>query len=113
MESGIPRLLYVVNNAAFFLSHRLPIARAARAAGWDVHVAMPEGPAAAEVRAEGFAFHRIALRRGGLSAANGIRVVIAQAATATPPSSGVARAWTDRPPGHAKAPQRRAMRPTS
>lgn len=35
------RLLYVVNNPAFFLSHRLPLARAARAMGLEPHLAAP------------------------------------------------------------------------
>ena len=34
-----PRLLYLVSEDWYFLSHRLPMARAARAAGYDVHVA--------------------------------------------------------------------------
>lgn len=33
------RLLYVVNIPEFFASHRLPVARAARDAGWEVEVA--------------------------------------------------------------------------
>ena len=39
------RLLIVVNDAAFFLSHRLPIADAARKAGYEVHIATGPGPA--------------------------------------------------------------------
>jgi glycosyltransferase involved in cell wall biosynthesis len=35
----MPRLLFVVNIPRFFVSHRLPLALAARAAGYDVHVA--------------------------------------------------------------------------
>jgi glycosyltransferase involved in cell wall biosynthesis len=35
------RILFVVNHAGFFLSHRLPVALAARDAGYDVHVATP------------------------------------------------------------------------
>jgi len=62
-----PRLLYVVNNAAFFLSHRLPIAVAARKAGFDVHVATPPGEAARRIAEAGFPFHPIRLRRGGKS----------------------------------------------
>ena len=34
-----PRLLYVVTEDWAFLLHRLPMARAARAAGYEVHVA--------------------------------------------------------------------------
>ena len=33
------RVLFVVNDAGFFLSHRLPLAEGARARGYDVHVA--------------------------------------------------------------------------
>ena len=37
------RLLFVVNNPAFFMSHRLPVALAAQRAGYDVHVATMDG----------------------------------------------------------------------
>lgn len=59
------RLLFVVNNPAFFLSHRLPLALAARDAGFDVHVATMDGPAVAEVRAHGLVHHVIPLSRSG------------------------------------------------
>lgn len=59
------RLLFVVNDAAFFLSHRLPIALAARAAGYDVHVATPDGAAARRVEAHGFPWHGYPLERSG------------------------------------------------
>lgn len=36
-----PRLLFVVNDANFFLSHRLPLALTARKEGYDVAVACP------------------------------------------------------------------------
>lgn len=61
------RLLYVVNNASFFLSHRLPLALAAREAGWDVHVATPMGPAVKEVEGIGLPWHSIQLSRSGVS----------------------------------------------
>ena len=60
------RILYVVNDAAFFLSHRLPIAAAARAAGFDVHVATPEGEAARGIPRLGFAFHALDMTRSGM-----------------------------------------------
>lgn len=41
MTPAPPRLLYVVNHLKFFFSHRLPLARAARHAGYEVHVAAP------------------------------------------------------------------------
>jgi glycosyltransferase involved in cell wall biosynthesis len=32
------KILYIVNNVAFFVSHRLPLAIAARRSGWEVHL---------------------------------------------------------------------------
>lgn len=60
-----PRLLYVVNNPAFFLSHRLPIALAAQKAGYQVHVATMNGPAVAQIRAQGLTHHVLPLSRSG------------------------------------------------
>lgn len=62
-----PRLLLVVNDAAFFLSHRLPLALGARAAGFDVHVATPRDAASLRIEAEGLPFHALPLSRGGMS----------------------------------------------
>lgn len=59
------RLLIIVNNPAFFLSHRLPIALAAKAQGYEVHVATMDGAAAKQVRAQGLQHHVIALTRSG------------------------------------------------
>lgn len=36
---AVRRVLFIVNTARFFVSHRLPLAIAARSAGYDVHVA--------------------------------------------------------------------------
>lgn len=60
-----PRVLIVTNEASFFLSHRLPIAIAARAAGFEVHVATMPGPAVHHVEAMGFAHHALPLTRSG------------------------------------------------
>ncbi len=59
------RLLFVVNNPAFFLSHRLPIALAAQQAGYDVHVATMDGPSVAIVRQHGLKHHVIPMSRSG------------------------------------------------
>lgn len=60
-----PRLLMVLNDAPFFLSHRLPVAQAARDAGFEVHIAVPEeAEPCAAMRSEGFVVHDIPLRRG-------------------------------------------------
>lgn len=59
------RLLMVVNNPAFFLSHRLPVAQGAQAAGYEVHVATMAGPAVAQIRQLGFVHHAIPMSRSG------------------------------------------------
>lgn len=59
------RLLFVVNDPSFFLSHRLPIALAARKQGYDVHVATTDGEAKSAITAAGFTHHRVALTRSG------------------------------------------------
>ena len=61
------RLLYVANDDFAFLLNRLPMARAAREAGFEVHVATRVSDGAAAIEAEGFILHRIPFRRGGLS----------------------------------------------
>lgn len=59
------RLLFLVNDAAFFISHRLPLAIAARENGFEVHVATPEANASTKIKAAGFIFHAIPLSRSG------------------------------------------------
>src|SRR5580698_9305162 len=65
MTASPPRLLFVVNAAWFFISHRLPLAEAARRAGYEVHIA--SGAATAdEVRSleiAGFNYHSLGLKR--------------------------------------------------
>ena len=62
-----PRILYVTAEDWAFLSHRLPMARAARDAGFDVHVATRVQDGAAAIEAEGFTLHPISYARGSLS----------------------------------------------
>jgi glycosyltransferase involved in cell wall biosynthesis len=57
------KILYVVNDAPFFLSHRLPLALAAKAAGYHVHVATPDSPSATAIQKHGLQFHAIPLHR--------------------------------------------------
>jgi glycosyltransferase involved in cell wall biosynthesis len=61
------RLLYVVNEDFAFLLNRLPMARAARKAGYEVHVATHVNNGADAIEAEGFIVHPIPLQRGGIS----------------------------------------------
>lgn len=58
-------LLFVVNDAGFFLSHRLPLAIAAREAGYMVAVATPSSDAVSQIEAEGFRHYAVPLSRGG------------------------------------------------
>jgi glycosyltransferase involved in cell wall biosynthesis len=62
-----PRVLYVVSEDWAFLSHRLPMARAARDAGFEVHIATRVQDDAEAILAEGFALHPIPFARGSLS----------------------------------------------
>jgi glycosyltransferase involved in cell wall biosynthesis len=66
-EQNRPRLLYVTAEDWAFLSHRLPMARAARGAGFDVHVATRVQNGRAAIEAEGFTLHAIPFARGSLS----------------------------------------------
>lgn len=63
------RLLYVVNVAWFFLSHRLALARAAAGAGYEIHLASDfEDPVEVEaVQAAGVHFHHFPVSRSGLN----------------------------------------------
>ena len=61
------RLLYVVNHAGFFLSHRLPLALAARDAGYDVHVATPRSKHVPQIETTGLIWHDLRLSRSGVN----------------------------------------------
>lgn len=51
------RLLFLVTEDWYFCSHRLPIARAAKLAGYDVHVACRVRSHAARIEQEGITLH--------------------------------------------------------
>lgn len=59
------RLLFVVNDAAFFISHRLPIALSAQRNGYEVRIASMPGPAVAEINKHGFSHYELPLTRSG------------------------------------------------
>ena len=69
------RLLIVVNHAGFFLSHRLPIAIAAKERGWDVHVATPRSKHVPRIEAAGLQWHPLRLTRSGLNPFGELRAV--------------------------------------
>lgn len=61
------KILYVVNEPWFFLSHRLPTALAAKQQGDTVHVATRNGIGVKEIISNGFVHHEIPLSRNGSS----------------------------------------------
>ena len=69
------RLLYVANEDYAFLMHRLPMARAARDAGFEVHVATNVNKGAGAIEAERFVLHPIPFRRGGLSPSSALPAI--------------------------------------
>jgi glycosyltransferase involved in cell wall biosynthesis len=73
-----PRLLIVVNSIYFFLSHRLPIAEAAMARGFEVHVAgeFEQPSEAAELRMRGIHFHELETARGSVRVGRGLRLAL-------------------------------------
>lgn len=72
-----PRLLYVVTEDWYFLSHRLAMARAARAAGFEVHVATNVADGATAISTEGFRLHPVPFARGRLSPIDTFKTVAA------------------------------------
>jgi glycosyltransferase involved in cell wall biosynthesis len=69
------KLLYVVTEDWYFMLHRLPMARAARDAGYEVHVATRVVDCRMQIESEGFILHAITLRRGSLNALALLRTV--------------------------------------
>lgn len=78
LEAAAPRrILYIVNEDFAFLLNRLPMARATRKAGFEVHVATHVSGGADSIQAEGFVLHPIPLQRGGLSPLAAISAIVA------------------------------------
>jgi glycosyltransferase involved in cell wall biosynthesis len=62
---GGPHILFVVNACWFFVSHRLPLARAAQRQGFTVHVAASPDETTAQLEAAGIRFHPLPFSRKG------------------------------------------------
>ena len=60
-----PKLLFLVTEDWYFCSHRLPLARAARDAGFAVAVATRVRKHGEAIQAEGFSLHPLSWRRRG------------------------------------------------
>lgn len=65
-----PRILCIINEDWFFLSHFLPWARAARAAGFEVVLLAARGPASERIEAEGMRVVAAKAARAGLAPKN-------------------------------------------
>lgn len=61
------RILFVITEDWYFLSHRLHLARSLKEQGWEVGVATAPGQKAAQVRDEGFDYFPVRLRRRSLN----------------------------------------------
>ena len=62
------RLLFLMNEALFFTTHRISAALAAQTAGYEVHVAAPfEADPVSVIQGCGFHYHDLPLKRGGRS----------------------------------------------
>jgi glycosyltransferase involved in cell wall biosynthesis len=72
-----PKLLFLVTEDWYFCSHRLPVARAARAAGFEVVVATRVRAHGEEIRDEGFTLRPIAWRRRGDGLRGAVRAISA------------------------------------
>jgi glycosyltransferase involved in cell wall biosynthesis len=75
MKKSSYKIIFVVTEDWYFWSHRLPMARAARQAGFDVGVATRVSSCGDDIRAEGFSLHELDWTRGSLSLPGGLRAV--------------------------------------
>jgi glycosyltransferase involved in cell wall biosynthesis len=73
----VPKLLFLVTEDWYFWSHRLPVARAARDAGFAVVVATRVRAHGERIRAEGFALRPLPWRRRGDGVMGAVRALAA------------------------------------
>jgi glycosyltransferase involved in cell wall biosynthesis len=59
------KLLYIINSSHFFVSHFLHIAKNAKSAGYEVHVAAGDVDCSDIIKCNGCIFHSIKLNRSG------------------------------------------------
>jgi glycosyltransferase involved in cell wall biosynthesis len=61
-----PKVLFVDNDVNTFYSYRIELARAARDAGFEVHIACPPGRSAQILESEGFHYYPVPMTRSGM-----------------------------------------------
>ena len=78
MRQKPPKLLYVVNIPRFFVSHRLPLALAARDAGFDARIAASheDSKALKQISAHGLPFHPLPLSQHGINPLLELRTIL-------------------------------------
>ena len=69
------KILYIVNNSNYFLSHRLSVALSAKRNGYEVHLVSPEDQAVKEIKSKGIIHHNIQLTRSGVRVLSEVRVI--------------------------------------
>ena len=71
------RLLIIINELGFFISHRLPIAIAAQYVGYSVHIAYGTIGNASEIdlRSKGFKLHHVPIKRGSTDPLKNLRYI--------------------------------------
>lgn len=69
------RLLFVVNDSSFFVSHRLPVGLAARAHGFEVHLAALDTGDRDVIEDSGIVFHPLHVDRAGLNPLRELRLI--------------------------------------
>jgi glycosyltransferase involved in cell wall biosynthesis len=75
MTAARAKLIYLVTEDWYFWSHRLPMARAAQRAGFDVAVATRVAEHGERIRAEGFALYPLSWRRRDMGPWASLRAV--------------------------------------
>jgi glycosyltransferase involved in cell wall biosynthesis len=75
--TAAPKLVYLVTEDWYFLSHRLPMAHAARRAGYQVHVLTHVTDHGGAIEAHGFHLHPLAWRRGSMNPID-LRAIVRQ-----------------------------------
>ena len=60
------KLLFVDNSIETFYSYRMPLAEAAKRAGFEIHVAAPRGRCESIITESGFVFHPVRMTRSGM-----------------------------------------------
>lgn len=79
MTSAMPRLVFVATEDWYFVTHRLPLAAAAKEAGWSVVVLTRCGRHCEEIRAAGIEVVPFQMARRGLNPLGLLREVLALA----------------------------------